>query len=230
MDVPFLGFFLEIYMPVDFISLIQWLKLNDREINSFCSACFDNPVKTNTTTIKRGMDDLVELDRNFIKKNYGATTTNRIEEIRAKVKTDYMIGDFNFKHKDWYIMKPLGKHCADSFRTYFPLYLPNSHAMDKLSSYIVDLKQPCFTFDYISMTDMTNGKESILFVGAMNDAEIKCTSLTGHNWEWDVFREEGHEVYYAKCKNCGLEKEAIIGDDCDPSWNENHGWRYSKPK
>lgn len=217
-------------MPIDFISLVQWLNLNEREISSLCSSCFDNPVKTNTSTIKRSIEELLEIDREFIKKKYGASTTNRVEEIRAKVKTDYMSGEFSMKYAEWYIMKPLGKHCADSFRTYFPLYLPNTHALDKLGNSIVDLRKPCFTFDYLSITDMTNGKESILFVGAMNDAEIKCTNLVGHDWEWDVFREDGREVYFARCKNCGLEKEAVIADDCAPEWNENHGWRYSMPK
>ena len=217
-------------MPVDFISLIQWLKLSDREINSFCSACFDNPVKTNTTTIKRSVEELLDIDRAFIKKKYGAVTNLKVEDIRSKIKTEYMSGEFNMNYADWYIIKPLGKRCTDSFRTYFPLYLPKEKALDKLSNYFIDLRKPCFTFDYVSITDMTNGKENILFVGAMNDAEIKCKNLCGHDWEWDVFREDGHEVYFAKCRHCNLEKEAIIGDDCDHMWNENHGWRYSMPK
>jgi hypothetical protein len=37
-------------MPLDLISLTEWLKLNERELNDFCSSCLTNNIKTNTNT------------------------------------------------------------------------------------------------------------------------------------------------------------------------------------
>jgi hypothetical protein len=216
-------------MPLDLISLTEWLKLNERELNDFCSSCFTNNIKTNTTTTKRNITELIEIDREYLAKAYNSKSTAKIEEIRSAVKTDYLSKKFYLKYIDWYIVRPLGKNGNDSFQVFFPLYLPNTEALEQIKNYLIDFRQPCFNFDYISLTDMTDGKETILFLGAMNEAEPCCTNKLGHKWDWMVFREDVKEIYLAKCERCGIEKEAIIGDDRNHMWNKNHGWRYFSP-
>ncbi len=216
-------------MPLDLISLVQWLKFNERETDEFFSACMNNRIKTSSRVTKRSINELIELDREYLKKAYNAKTTTKIEEIRSGVKVDYVSQKFYLKYIDWYIVKPLGKNGLDSYRVFFPLYLPNTEALEQIKNYLVDFRCPCFPFDYISLTDMTDGKETIIFIGAMNEAEPMCKSPLGHKWEWNVFREDVKEIYLAKCSHCGIEREAVIGDNRNHQWNENHGWRYLSP-
>ena len=216
-------------MQLDLISLLEWLKFNERETNEFLSASMNNRVKTNSRVTRRNINELIELDREYIKKSYKAKTTTKIEEIRSEIKLDYVSKRFYLKYIDWYIVKPLGKNGSDSYRIFFPLYLPNSDAIEQVKNYLVDLRCPCFQFDYLSLTDMTDGKETVIFLGAMNEAEPQCKSQQGHKWEWNAFHEDVKEIYLAKCCNCGIEREAIIGDNRNHQWNENHGWRYLSP-
>lgn len=215
-------------MPLDLISLVNWLKLNDKEINEFFSECLKNNVSIKDRPCKRFINDLKDIDIQFVFKAYNSTSKSKVEEIRSSVKADYISKIFSLKYIDWYMVRPLGKNGTDPYRILFPLYLPNTEVFDQVKQYLIDFREPCFDFDYISLTDMTDGKETVLFLGSMNESEPKCLSDFEHKWNWSVYREDFKEIYFAKCERCGIEKEALIGDIRDYKWNENHGWRYLK--
>lgn len=222
-------FFSYTSMPLDLITLMQWLKFSENDTNVFCTSTLENKIKTESKNTKRNIKELLDLDKEFLEKAYKSHSISKFEEIKSGVKTDYLTRNFFLKYIDWYIVKPIGKGGIDTYRTFFPLYIPNTEALEQVKNYLVDLRCPCFTFDYISLTDMTDGHETIMFLGAMSEAETPCNNLVGHHWEWSVFHEDAKEIYLAKCVNCGLVKESILGDTRNHLWNENHSWRYSFP-
>lgn len=216
----------------DFNTFVDWIFYNQRELNSFMNSCFENYQKTNSLkTNKRNIDMLNELDFEYIKKDYGKKSENSISDLKSEVKSAYMTKKYSLRFIDWYIIKPISKNGIESSQIFFALYFPCTEAIDEIKRYIIDKTQPCFECDYIIVTDMTNGKESVIFLGGLDEPEPNCTSLTKeHKWDWCIYRDDTKEILFAECKTCGITKSAVIGDDRGYQWNENHGWRYNNKK
>lgn len=216
-------------MAVDLINLSDWIFRNNEEgLDSFFSEVFKNNLKASDKCKIRDVEELNKIDTEYIKREYKYTSMKPIEDLKSDVKTNYINNNFCLKYHNWYIVKPLGLRGCDSYRTFFSVFLPDK-AMDKVKQSFIDYSKPCFSCNYIQLIDMTDGKQSILFIGGLDEPEPSCKCGEDHKWMWDIYRDDCLEVYFAECEKCGIKRKKIIGDDRNYQWNKNQGWRYFDP-
>ena len=215
-------------MSVDVIRFSDWVfKDDENEQNRFFNSILVNRLKSDGKLKPRSIDELNNLDCDYIKKNLGKKSENSISELKSEVKTAYLSKRFNLRMIDWFIVKPLNKSGLDDFKTIIPLYLPLSETIGEIKRYLINKSLPCFDYDYLSVTDMTDGSEDIIFIGGLDEPEPPCTGgFDDHEWNWLVYHNDGKEVYEAECTHCKLRRSMVLGDTRAYRWNDNHGWRY----
>lgn len=217
-------------MAVNLINFSEWVfGSNVDASDAFFSTIFKNNLKASNECKIRDINELNMIDHKFIKKSYNLSSRTSIDDLKSKIKLNYVNRTFCHKYIDWYIVKPLGNSGCDTYRTYFAVYLPNTDAIDQVKLNLVDYSKPCFSCDYLQIIDMSDGKESKLFIGGLNQPEPSCRCGEEHEWEWCLYHEDCLEIYFAECKKCGIKKKKTIGDNRSIQWNKNHGWRYNVP-
>ena len=216
------GFFMSL------LKLNEWLfGTEQNKSNLFFDSVFRDSYLMSEENI-RNENDIDKIDTLFLAKNYDATTQKQRDILKADVRTEFLNKKYSSRRIDWFIVKPIGLFGSSTYRSFCAVYVPNTETIKELKLFLCDLTKACFSFNFVSVIDMTDGTEEIVYVGNLRQPEPKCKEGFRHKWDWDCYNEDGVENFTATCIHCGLKKSLVTGDNRNYKWNEAHSWRYHK--